>query len=110
MDSEVRLTDPVTGGQKGTKLARFDLIPWDIIKYIAEHYGKGAAKYEERNWEKGYRWSLSFAATHRHLQAWWNGEDIDEETGSNHLDAVLFHALAMRWFQEHGKGTDDRPK
>lgn len=107
---EVILTDPTTGGQKGTKLARYDLIPWQIIDELAEHYGRGAFKYEARNWEKGYSWSLSFAALMRHLVAWWNGEDIDPETGTNHMIAVIWHSCALRWFQLNEKGTDDRTK
>jgi hypothetical protein len=106
---EVRTTDPDTGGQKGKKTARFDLIPVSALWQIAEHYGRGAEKYEDRNWERGYSWSLSYAALCRHLFAWWNGEDIDEETGSHHLAAVAFHALALLTFAETHPEKDDRP-
>ena len=107
---EVRVVDPTTGGEKGSKLARFDLVPPDIAIEWAEHYGKGANKYAARNWEKAYAWGLSYAAAQRHLNAFWNGEDFDEETGSSHLIAALWHCAALRWFQLHGKGTDDRSK
>jgi len=106
---EVRVVDPTTGGAKGQKLARFDLIPPRPLKALAEHYGKGAAKYEDRNWERGYKWSLSYAALHRHLNAWWSGEDNDPELGSSHLDAVLFHAMALREFTDTHPELDDRP-
>lgn len=109
IEDEVRVVDPTTGGEKGSKLARFDLIPWDAIYALAEHYGRGARKYEDRNWERGYRWGLSFASLHRHLAAWWEGEDVDEESGSSHLTAVMWHAIALWWYQAHGRGTDDRP-
>ena len=46
---EVRVVDPVTGGEKGAKLARFDLIPPEATWALAEHYGKGCAKYSDRN-------------------------------------------------------------
>lgn len=105
---EIRITDPSTGASKGSKLARFDLIPWDILYEDAELYGKGCAKYAARNWEGGYAWSLSIAALGRHLSQWLSGEDYDEETGLSHLIAVRWHAGALRWFQKHGKGTDDR--
>lgn len=85
---EVRTTSS-TGGQKGVKLARFELIPTGPLKAVAEHYGKGAEKYEDRNWERGYEWSKSYAALQRHLNAFWSGEDIDEETGSPHLAAAV---------------------
>jgi hypothetical protein len=108
--AEVRYTDPATGGQKGEKLARYDLVPPDIHHELAEHYGKGAVKYGERNMEKGYPWSKTYAACHRHLNAFWRGEDVDAETGSLHLIAAAWHCFTMAWFLRHGKGTDDRPK
>lgn len=107
---EYRVVDPTTGGAKGQKLARFDLIPGDALRAVAEHYGRGAAKYrEDRNWERGYNWSLSFAAMQRHLWAWWQGEDLDEE-GNAHVVAALWHALALTSFTLREAGTDDRPR
>ena len=44
-------------------------------------FGAGGQKYEDRNWEKGYNWSLSFAAMQRHLALWWNGEDESHSRG-----------------------------
>lgn len=105
---EVRVVDPTTGGEKGSKLARFSLLPWDVLYELAEHYGRGSRKYADRNWEKGYDWSLSIDALGRHLAQWLAGEDSDPETGSSHLIAVAWHALALRWFMRHGKGTDTR--
>lgn len=106
---EVRVVDPNTGGAKGSKLARFDLLPWDALWSVAELYGRGAAKYADRNWEKGYAWHLSHAALHRHLAQFWQGERIDAETGAHHLTAVVFHALALLAFDLRKAGTDDRP-
>lgn len=106
---EVEVTDPATGGRKGTKPARFGLIPWDVMRELSEHYSKGAAKYDDHNWRRGYAWSLNFDALMRHLSAWWEGEDVDPETGSSHLSAVMWHAITLRYFQMHDRGTDDRP-
>jgi hypothetical protein len=107
---EEMVTDPKTGGRKGKKLARFDLLPPDVLIAIAEHFGRGATKYEDRNWEKGYDWSLSYAAAMRHLAAFWSGEDYDQEfEDSHHLDAAMFHLMALREFFTKGLGTDDRP-
>jgi hypothetical protein len=105
---ELRVIDPITGGEKGSKLARFDLIPQDVLWMLAEHYGRGAQKYEDRNWERGYKWSLSYAALMRHLSAFWQGEDTDAETGSPHIIAAVWHAMALAAFQERAIGTDDR--
>jgi hypothetical protein len=107
-EQEQRLTSP-TGAEKGAKLARYDLIPPGPLKALAEHYGRGARKYADRNWEKGYDWSLCFAAMMRHAWAFWAGEDIDPETGSPHLAAVQWHACALQEFATTHPDYDDRP-
>jgi hypothetical protein len=107
---EVCVTDPDTGGQKGMKLARYDLIPAHPLEALANHYGIGALKYEEGQWRKGYKFSLSFAAMMRHGWAFWRGEDIDPETGSPHLAAVAWHAFALMEFVRTHPEKDDRPE
>jgi hypothetical protein len=110
---ETRIVD-ASGGAKGSKLARFDMIPPDVLWELAEHYGKGEAKYPsdpetgQPNWQRGYSYRLSVAALMRHLTSWLMGEDVDPETGSSHLIAVIWHAMALRYFQLHDKGKDYR--
>ena len=106
-EGEVRVTDPATGGEKGTKTARFSLIPPEFLWALAEHYGKGARKYADRNWEKGYKWSLSLDALERHLNQWKAGEIFDEETGTHHLVCVAWHACALFCYSLYKKGTND---
>lgn len=106
---EVR-TVSATGGEKGVKPARFDLIPPGFLWALAEHFGVGARKYDDNNWQRGYEWSKSYGALQRHLFAWIAGEDIDAETGSNHLIAVAWHACCLHWFSANRPEFDDRPK
>lgn len=96
---EIRVTSS-TGGQKGQKLERYDLIPWDFMDELARCYGIGAQKYEDRNWERGYDIGLSMAALMRHLTLFWQGEDFDPESGIHHLASVVFHAAAMYRFTQ----------
>ena len=119
MDEEVRVTDEKTGGQKGTKLATFSLLPWSILREVAEHYGRGKRKYSSRNWEKGYNWSYSYDALQRHLEAFWNRDDIDDdpelyEEGEphtvRHIIPAIWHCLALAYFSRYNVGTDDRPR
>lgn len=105
---EVR-TVSSTGAEKGVKIERFDLIPARPITLAARHFGVGANKYAERNWERGYEWSKSFAALNRHLWLFWSGEDIDEETGSLHIVAVMWHAMVLTEFVHTHPDLDDRP-
>lgn len=119
MSDETRSVS-ATGGEKGTKLARYDLIPTEPLRAVAEHFGFGARKYADRNWERGYEWSKSYAALQRHANAFWGGQDLDEcdlscpadcvtHTNTPHLAAVIFHAMALlEWNATHPE-FDDRP-
>ena len=106
---EVRVTS-ATGGEKGSKEARFDLIPVGPLTQLARLYGRGAEKYAARNWERGYDWSLSYAAAQRHMTQFWAGEDVDEEMGLPHPVAAIFHMMALVQFLEQHPEFDDRPK
>lgn len=112
-----------SGATKQVKKARFDMIPTDALTILAEHYGIGAEKYQPvvndehpngiDNWRLGYQWSLSYAAMQRHATQFWGGEDIDQETGSPHLAAIAWHALAiLHWSlnDELKDKYDDRPR
>lgn len=102
---------PATEGRKDDSgKARHDLIPPELPDAVAQVLAFGAAKYGERNWEKGMSWGRPFAAMMRHLWAWWRGEKADPETGFSHL----WHAAAciafLIAFEERKTGTDDRHK
>ena len=106
---EVRTTS-ATGGEKGTKPERYDLIPVGALAQVAALYGRGAAKYAAHNWRRGYEWSKSYAALQRHATQFWNGEDNDAEMDLPHMASVAFHALALLTFMEEQPGFDDRYK
>lgn len=112
-DEEVRVVDPRTGGVKGSKPARFDMIPPKFLWELAEHYGRGQIKYPSDenglpNWQRGYSWRLSYAAMQRHIHLWATGESYDQETGSHHLIAAAWHAAALHWFESTDTGEDFR--
>lgn len=97
-----------TGAKKNVKLARYDLIPANALRKVAEHYGIGAKKYADHNWRAGYEWSKSFQALQRHAWLFWSGADNDPETGSPHMAAVVFHALALLEYPDTHPEFDDR--
>lgn len=108
-ETTVQVIDEETGGAKGLKNTRYELIPAEALAELAAMYAKGAEKYPERNWELGYKFSLSFGALMRHAWRFWRGESFDPETGMHHMAAVAFHAFAIMTFQKRNVGTDDRP-
>lgn len=108
--TEVRVVDKKTGAEKGSKIERYDLLPVDALRQVAEHFGIGAEKYSIHNWRYKYDWSLSYAALQRHANLFWDGEDIDPESGTNHMAAVVFHALALIEYCDTNRDKDDRWK
>lgn len=107
-ETEVRFTDPNTGAQKGIKPERYSLLPRAALDAIGRVYNFGAKKYEEHNWRAGYPWSWSFDALQRHEWKFWDGIDLDEESGLPHLAHAGFHIFTLLTYQAGGLGTDDR--
>lgn len=108
MRNEVRVVDPETGGAKGSKPERFDLLPWDALEEVARVYAMGSRKYEPHNWARGYAYSLSIAALVRHVSKFVQGEDTDGESGLHHLAHAVFHCCSLMAFKLRNRGTDDR--
>jgi hypothetical protein len=73
--------------------ARVDLIDPLLMLSAAKGLEFGL-KYGEHNWRKGMQWSRIYGGLLRHLFAFWQREDIDEESGNHHLD----HAACMLMF------------
>lgn len=106
--TETRIMDPRTDGQKGRKLARFDLMPAEALEQVACVSGYGCFRYEDRNWEKGYAWGLSLGALERHLAAFKRRETLDPKSGLPHMAHLAWHALTLLMFSTHYPELDDR--
>ena len=78
--------DPKAGRKFDVDKNRWDLLPWNAVAEIVKVLTFGARKYAPNNWryvpEARDRY---FSALHRHMQAWWDGEKFDPETGLPHL-------------------------
>jgi len=111
-DREFRVVNERTGGEKGIKLARYDLIPTGPLKELAEHYGKNCkthgGKYDDSNWRKGIDWNLCFRSAIGHLQDFWGGENLDPENGSKHVIAAAWHCFALAEYMDAYKAHDVR--
>lgn len=87
-----------------------DLVPTDAIKAMASVLKVGMAKYQKRNWEQGAYFSVPYASLMRHLLAFWEGEDYDQESGELHIAHILTNAaFLLRYYNEFPE-LDDRPK
>jgi hypothetical protein len=104
---EIRATSE-SGGQKGRKSEEYALIPSEPLAELARVYGYGASKYSDNNWRKGYPYSWSLSALYRHIEAFRRGQSADPESGRHHLAHAAFHLFTLIWFDQNGRGEDDR--
>lgn len=89
---------------------RMDLLPPFPLMQVAMVLGHGAKKYADHNWRKGMDFSRPYAAALRHLCAWNDGEDIDPESGLNHIDHALCELMFLRQYIKDFPERDDRFK
>lgn len=106
--NRTRVVNKTTGGEKESTDERWDLVPMAAVGEIAEVYGFGSRKYADHNWRKGYAWGLSFSALEHHLRAWQEGQDLDPESGLNHLAHAGWHILTLLTFAREFPELDDR--
>jgi len=86
------------------------LLPPEALFEIAKGLQFGAEKYSDPyNWRKGMEWGRTFGSLKRHLEKWWGGEDIDEESGVHHLGLAGCRLLFLISYVVGKGGTDDRP-
>lgn len=94
----------------GIRKAPLSCVPMNVVAEIGTGMLEGAAKYGRHNYRAiGVRASVYFDATMRHLISWWEGEDIDPDSGMNHVAKALTSLTVLRDAQLQGKCEDDRP-
>jgi hypothetical protein len=57
----------------------------------------------------GVRASIYYDATMRHLMQWWEGEDIDPDSGLSHITKAITSLVVLRDAMIQEMFTDDRP-
>jgi hypothetical protein len=101
----------MTGTKHDQGKPRPELIPPSAINGAARVFAFGAKKYDDRNWEKGIDFSRLYGALLRHVNAFWDGQDKDDESGDDHLAHALCCLMMLYEHSTNPKYTefDDRP-
>ena len=96
-------TGAVRDGQTGK--GRFDLLPFEALWEVSKVFEAGAAKYAERNWEKGIPLHVFVSSGLRHLTKWLMGR-----TDEPHLTMCVWNFLCLLqtklWIESGRLGTD----
>lgn len=95
----------------GTKKWRqYCTIPTTIIWELGVAMLEGARKYGRHNYRiAGVRASVYVDAAKGHIDQWWEGEDIDEESKLNHIIKAIASLAVLRDAMIQDRWVDDRP-
>jgi len=95
----------------GTKPRWFSYLPVRVLLSVGVAMYEGARKYGRHNYRPaGVRASVYMdAVTEGHLTPWWEGEDIDPDSGLSHIDKAIASLMVLRDSMLQGNWVDDRP-
>lgn len=83
-------------------------IPRSALVAEAQVLAFGAKKYGRDNWRKGLPWSEVIDASLRHIFAFADGEDLDQETALSHIAHAITELSFLMEFTETHPELDDR--
>lgn len=89
---------------------RMSLVPSSLTLYTAAGMTYGEQKYAAHNWRKGFNWSSILDSLQRHIDAFKEGENIDDESGLPHLCLIACNVGFLTEHFHRGLGKDDRYK
>jgi len=108
LSAQTKKTNPKAAA--GAAKPSIAVIPSSALYAAAAAHMDGAYKYGAHNWRiSGVRASTYYAAVQRHLQAWWEGEQLADDSGIPHLGHALACINILIDAETCGKLTDDRP-
>ena len=94
----------------GIKKAPLHCIPCGPLFELGLAMLEGARKYGSHNYRVvGVRASVYYDAALRHLGAYWEGEEIDPDSGLPHIVKAIACLVVLRDSQLMGNCKDDRP-
>lgn len=94
----------------GVKKVPMSTVPVPVLMEVGLAMLEGAMKYARHNYRAvGVRTSVYYDAVLRHLGAFWEGEDIDPDSGLPHIVKAIACLVVLRDSQMIGNAVDDRP-
>lgn len=94
----------------GTKKPALSCVPLPVLMEVGIGMMEGARKYGRHNYRiSAVRASVYFDATIRHLFAWFEGEDLDPDSGLSHVTKAITSLIVLRDAMIQDKVVDDRP-
>ena len=108
LDRRIKETNPkdIAGGNK----APMSTVSAVVMAELGVAMLEGTCKYGRHNYrETGVLSSVYYDAAKRHLQAWWEGQDIDADSELSHITKAIATLVVLRDAMIFDKLEDDRP-
>lgn len=97
----------------GIRKAPITTVPMHVIFQVGLAMMEGGRKYGRHNYRgatvPAVRASVYVDATARHLAQWWEGEDIDPDSGLSHIIKAIASLTVLADAIMTGQLEDDRP-
>jgi len=95
----------------GVKKVPYSTLPAPVVAEVGLAMLEGARKYGRHNYRTiPVMASIYYdAVVARHMAAWWEGEDIDPDSGLSHITKAIASLVVLRDAMIQGKFMDDRP-
>jgi hypothetical protein len=87
---------------------KWSLVPQSALIPMVRVLEFGAEKYAAHNWMKGLSVNEICESMKRHLDAFMEGENYDQESGLSHIGHIQCNSLFLSWMMEHRPDMDDR--
>jgi len=94
----------------GSRKAGLSMLPRQVLYEVALGMLEGSLKYARHNYRiAGVRASVYMDANSRHMDAWWEGQDMDPGSGLHHVVKAIASLVVLRDSMLAGNWYDDRP-
>ena len=94
----------------GIRKAPMSTVPANVLAEIGVAMLEGSAKYGRHNYRvAGVRASVYYDGVMRHMMDWWEGTDIDPDSGMSHITKAITSLVVLRDAMMQDMCTDDRP-
>ena len=107
-DVEVIGMSEIQGKKLDQNKPRMSLLPKGALNAVIRVLEFGATKYQVDNWRHvPDAKTRYYDAMQRHIDAWWQGEQKDPETGEHHLAHAICCGMFLWWFDNQQSGVPE---
>lgn len=94
----------------GVSKTPMSCVPCGVLMEVGLGMLEGSLKYGRHNYRvAGVRATVYYDALQRHMMEWWEGEDLDPDSGLSHITKAITTLVVLRDAMMNEMVYDDRP-